>query len=398
MLNVKKLASVIIAGVLSASSLQIINGFAGVQGNRTSHDSRDVNESGAVDLFDVTALNKYLNSINVESNQRFLDVNDNSIVSSVDSNCILSNVLGMNNFESKVEGCSSTFQAYTSYETKNGMPYTTQSYEKHLYSGNDTNHTQYTLHISQGIREADDPNMPGVILEDGDGRVPDSTKGIVYLSNGATGFLVDDNIIATSAHCVYNRQTGKWIQNVKVYPKTNNGVVDNTVWYNAVEAHIPTNFFTNSNDMYDYALIKIGTSLTGSDYPHLKLGMPYNVYTNSNFEDYTIYASGFPGKIPGGHDNSDPPQLYTGAGNLRTEGDIDENLICFTSDVSPGTSGGPVYVKEKYRNGSSGDYNETITVISIVSGIYNFTSPHYNMGPTMNPMMLKFYLNNEYLS
>jgi V8-like Glu-specific endopeptidase len=182
-----------------------------------------------------------------------------------------------------------------------------------------------------------------------------------------------------------------------VYPKTTNGVVDTTVYFSAVEAHIPFNYFTDSNDEYDYALIKLGTNLTGSEYPHFNLGMPYNIYSNSDFEDYTIYVSGYPDVTPIGP-NDPPRQLYTGEGNISMDENVCQNLFKFTTDINYGTSGGPVYIKERYRNYNNDEYTTINTVVSICSGIYTIYTYPFNAGPIMNPMMIKFYLNNYYLN
>lgn len=424
MWNIKKLASVLVAGVISISGMQVVNGFADAPANRSIHESRDINEDDVLDLFDVIAMNKYLKSINVESNHRFLDVNDNSVVSSVDSKCIHSGSLGITTFQSKVEGSTETFQSYTSYESKSGMPYTVQTFAYHSYvtaPNNDYSVSTYNLSLYQNNNAK--PSDPPVGIIGDDDRYANSIKGIVYLTKNnntfaGTGFIVADNIIATAAHCVFDQDTGGFAHNLKVYPKTSNGFVDNTVSYNALEVHIPYDYYDfDYNDMYDYALIKIGTNLTGSDYPHFALGMPYNVYTDTTFEDFTIYASGFPQTAPNGQTNGDinnssnPPRIYTGEGNVVTSLDnftqnnveypLDTNIFNFDSDLTPGTSGGPVYVKEKYRNSSGEGYTTVYTVVSMCSGIYTaYNTTHEtmcNMGPIMNAMMLKFYLNNEYL-
>ena len=49
-----------------------------------------------------------------------------------------------------------------------------------------------------------------------DDRVPDKDTSVVQLSIGGTGFIVDDHLIATAAHCgqqiVYKRFKGKYLR------------------------------------------------------------------------------------------------------------------------------------------------------------------------------------------
>lgn len=381
----------------AVSLLTLTGSIVPLSVSAVTYDSRDVNRDGNVDILDTIKMNSYLLGKERTANLANLDVDGNGIVDYADSQCIMAKIANLN-YYSQMSGVSKIFKAgtKTSAITNSTM---SQTYARYTYAtkAKDT----YTLDAGSKVstRDADDPDLPGVIGDDT--RKQDYLGGMVYLTNGGTGFIVGDHVIATSAHCVYDRddkhqnKNPKWVDDYQIRLYNNDGTPSNRI-LNPVETHMPYNFYSSSNDKYDYALIIVKEDL--SDYYHFNLGMPYNIYTNTDFSNYDIYTTGFSGKTLDKNeegepiDNSNPPKMYTGKGKIVNASNVDKNLVCYDCDLTYGNSGGPVYVKETYVTGST--KKDINMVISICSGIYNKTEPHYNSGPTINPIMLRFYLNN----
>lgn len=388
-----KLSVILMSAVMSMCFITGVNAKDTSVVASASYSSQDVNRDQTVDIMDAIYLNKCLQGTKYVSNNAVLDADGNSIVSVADANCVLAGTVS-NTFVNRVNGTSKSFSPFTTSTVPTTYKSKFQQYISYNYQTN--TESRYTLRLQETIANASTMDLPGVIGDDS--RVPDAVDGIVYLTAGSgngTGFIVGDHVIATSAHCVYGRSTSEWLSNLKIYFPNENGVTTTTS-INAVEAHIPSTYKLNSNDKYDYALITVSEDL--SDHYHFNLGIPYNMYTNTDFAKYTIYSTGFSGKHPDGQLNLFPnKQMYTGEGKIVTGSNVDQNLVCFDTDITYGNSGGPVYVKETYKAGSNAA-KESLTVISICSGIYSVDSPNYNMGPTMDAIMLSFFLSNPHIS
>lgn len=82
-----------------------------------------------------------------------------------------------------------------------------------------------------------------------------------------TGFIIDDHIIATAAHCVYNRETKQVIKDLTIdicgELVAGKSVVLERI--KAAEIHVPLDFIVNPElidstrfiSMYDFALIYV---------------------------------------------------------------------------------------------------------------------------------------------
>lgn len=194
-----------------------------------------------------------------------------------------------------------------------------------------------------------------------------------------TGFIVDDYVIATAAHCVYdvNNKEGNTLGKIEVY-KTN-GELDFTA--NAVEFHIPMNYATSSsyNGNYDYALITVDRNL--SEHPHYELGVALDSATSQ----LEVKLSGFPRTV---NDIATNGELYTGTGNLIHEYYTGDYQLCFTCDTSWGNSGGPVYVEE-----SRCGYTYLTAIAIMTSG-----PDTYCVGTRITTDLIHFYKNNPNLN
>ena len=372
----------------------------------TSYDTRDVQRDGDVDVADFLRLSNHLNGLYYTEENAILDANANSIVSAADLRCILNGAINLE-YKCQVEGYNGIFTHSTTNIGKSIFNNSkSQHYAKYTYSSHSS--SDYYLNITEnnvpnGTASTMNANEDGII--GADTRYADANEGIVWLKASdetySTGFIVGNHTIATAAHCVYaeadskNQIPAHWRSGMEVYFSDSDGKVNVSSHLTAREAHIPYDYYNSANCEYDYALITVNEDL--SEYYHFNLGIPYNIYTNDIFGSYAIYVTGFPYKVPGGEENTSPKQMYTGVGDLVNAPNVFESVLCFSSDLTRGNSGGPVYVKEKVKSGTD-DYVTTNTVISICSSAYVASSPHYNVGPIMNAMMLKFYLLNPNIS
>ncbi|MBD5142261.1 MAG: trypsin-like serine protease [Ruminococcus sp.] len=364
----------------------------------SAYDSRDINRDGVVNILDVVSFNKYLSGQNYTASLASLDVDGNSIIDYADSMCIMAGVSELD-YYSQIEGLSKKFKARTVNSTINKTVSSPQKYTRCICKTKKTD--TYTLQAGSAVSTmaTDNSKIHGIIGIDN--RTQDYLGGIVNLRrsendrNLGTGFIVGDHVIATSAHCVYEQSTSTWVEH-KIRLYNNDGTPSNTI-LDPVEVHIPNNYFNRSGvNEYDYALIVVKEDL--KNYYHFNLGMPYNVYNNTNFLYYNIYTTGFSGEIPGGTPNSNPAKMYTGEGKI-----VKTNLTtdCFyhSADCTYGNSGGPVYIKNKYTTGSTEE--QLNTVVSFCSRMHLSDDPSkdapYNFGPTMIPVMLRFYLSNDYV-
>lgn len=266
---------------------------------------------------------------------------------------------------------------------------TSRIYLRHNYDEHSTiESTTYPLYLDDF--ESSTSTYIGVIGEDT--RYRDGDTGIVRLTSGSTGFVVGDHVIATCAHCVYNRNTGEWIENYKIRMYDSEGV-PTTVEYDPVEAHIPQTYVSNSSDMYDYALITVAQDL--SEYAHFNLGSLYDLDAQS-LENVNLYATGIPGQVHGeengnfGDTGQTGRKVYTGIGHIVDVANSNSEILYLDADITPGDSGGPIYMQETYCIGL--DVYRINTVVSICAGMSN--SGLYNLGPRFNSTILQFYHNN----
>ena len=73
------------------------------------------------------------------------------------------------------------------------------------------------------------------------------------MGNG-TGTLISSNIVLTTAHNLYNRNTGEFYYDFKFYPGAN-GVLEE--YYEVEDFFIPGKYVLNPSTSNDYALLKL---------------------------------------------------------------------------------------------------------------------------------------------
>ncbi len=246
----------------------------------------------------------------------------------------------------------------------------------------------YSLSISES-------DLSRIIIGEDD-RVNAGFDGVVRLSSGASGFIVDDHVIATAAHCVNETHEPDSIKNnyqdthyfrpdMKIHLYNSDGTPKNATPLDIVEIHVPQDYILNNTyDEYvkhDYALLVVEEDL--SDYTHFDLGIPYNVRTAS-FRNIPLFATGRSQSYNGVANTQN--LLYTSQGYRDTRSNSE--MLYYTCDTVGGNSGCPIYVACEYTVGS--DTYITYTAVAIHFG-------GDNKGPIMTSSKIQFYLNNPYI-
>lgn len=247
---------------------------------------------------------------------------------------------------------------------------------------------KYGLSDSLPIFDANSATARSGLIDD---RVPDTEVSVVQLASvGGTGFIVDNHIIATAAHCVYNRSSVAFVSDMRVdiYNENCTSILK-TVY--PKEAHIPMKYKSTGNEIYDYALLYVEEDL--SEYGVFSLGVPMDSFMTSGA---TVTVSGFPQSTA-----SDPgancTKRYKADGQIV---DMDDSIdkknhrIQYTTFASGGDSGGPVYTTQTF-NGHT--YN-TVIGINTTATYYDkeCTIPAtYRFGTRVTSTLLAFYYNNE---
>lgn len=234
-------------------------------------------------------------------------------------------------------------------------------------------------------------NSRAVIGEDE--RVIDWTKSgvvkIITTSNSfGSGFVVSDHVIATAAHCAYDYSNGKAVQISKILLFDNNGNV--TLEATPVQSHVPVKFINavsggNYRTTSDYALITVKEDL--SAYACFNLGVPLDSFVNSNS---VVTVTGFPGEWgkPGEEvivNTATQHMMYSGNGIMNGG---DSSFIHYNADMTPGNSGGPVYITES----AYGQTYYTVIAINISNPKVN---PQYNNGTRITTDLIHFYSGNN---
>lgn len=262
---------------------------------------------------------------------------------------------------------NSNLRSYYKYDASNG------SYlDAYILSSATTNNNYSTMSNSY----------------DFDNRVIDYSKSSVVKLQGTdnylgTGFIVDDHIIATCAHCVYKSMTKcQTVTSVLLFD-TCGAVADSLT---PVEVHIPCSYINNNtsrNYNYDYALITVEENLQNYKQFNLALSQDDLGDTNSS-----VSVTGFPQKVNGNIVNSlTVHNKYNGNGNVT---ELDEYVIRYAAYTTSGNSGSPVYITENY-NGEM-----YYSVIAIHSRGFEQNGLNNVYGTRITTDILKFYRSNPF--
>lgn len=336
----------------------------------------DVNNSGTVDLTDVSLLNLYLEgSVSASSiNKKYADVDQNTVL----------DVCDLKTLKAYINHSLSYLPYSESGNTFNCNSYvfpsdSTRSYTK--YNCSTGTQSTYTLN-----------GLSNYLPRTGnyDGRQIDSSanaKSVVHLefedNNGqgwrGSGFIIDKHIIATCAHCIYNGTSFFDNYTIKIYD-SNGTTLLNTLY--AKELHVPSAYISNPSSYNDYGLIYVDSSL--SSYGNIALGTATDYFMTTSSD---VSISGFPGEVSGS-----PVGIvrYFETGSvLSTSTDA---ILKTTAYASGGDSGGPMYIE--YTLG-----NNTFRAAIGICGHYNYASGvRYSGGVRITTPVLRFYMDNDHIN
>lgn len=289
------------------------------------------------------------------------------------------------------------FSAYGSSQNTNAA-YSTRYYWRHDYSDSILDsYTEYSLSVEQKSR----------MVIGSDDRIRDNDTSVVSLylyGNGfpqhGSGFIVGKHVIATAAHCVYNKKFERFYNiEISVVGSDNSTLLTVRPSY----AHISKDYVTVDDyetNEYDYALLYVEEDL--SQYGVFDLGIATDKYVE---EAGQVIVSGFPVGYPEGYENSSYGLRFKASGNIIPNiPDILDNssLLRYDTDTKGGTSGGPVYVEEGFSvrmNGQLQFYEyRTVVAINVSEKNPEDTSPDHNSGVRIDANHLKFYCSNPNLT
>lgn len=342
----------------------------------------DPSGNDGVTASDSLYIQKFLAGLFPSYNLNSMDVDMNGIVSEMDSDKILHYLTNRDK--------PLLHDAPANYDTTTLKNMEERTYRKHKYSSSSsTSYSTYTVKRPplSNMQSSDYDCMPMSIIGENN-MIRDYDTAVVRICNvGGTGFIIGDHIIATAAHCVYNRGTGAYIDNNIEIVDENNNVIDS---FHAESVHIPTKYIVaEAYNLYDYALLYV-PSVDLSDYGMFSLGVAKDEFVVNSGNQ--VVVSGFPSVYPNGYENSPYGLRFKSAGSIYSQCDLNANHFYYTADTTDGTSGGPVYVQEGFQT-ADGVWHNYRTVI----GINSFHADDYNTGVRITPELLAFYNHNQYL-
>ena len=229
---------------------------------------------------------------------------------------------------------------------------------------------------------------------------------ITNYGNGS-GILIDGNVIATAAHCIYDLNLGFPTNvTINIYNQNCTQIIATA---SAKKLHIPSDYANSTSTYrpnYDYGLIYFDNitfydNNYDPDLDIVNIGVMTDEFmthivnpstqststitlsgiTSSNISGYTIY----------------PKRRYFHAGQIMNMNDLPiEKPYRFKSSAHciPGQSGGKVYYKPTVN------YKSTVGIATHSTG-NNVSDPNYGLysyGIRMTPTILRFFLNNPNIS
>lgn len=360
-----------------------------------AYDDCDVNHDGFVDVSDAVATARYLAGDHYISSYNRFDTNISLTVDASDVEKILAKIV-QNTYSaqywSKNGNCGVSFPTVSGFTAEpDASSNSSRTYQRFVYSNG--NKYQYTLTPSAANFNAVPSNpIPREVIGTDD-RIPSTgteNTGIVILENVGTGFIVGDHVIATAAHCVYNKyenQQSYFKTALTIHPYNSNGTVNTNITFTPVEAHMPIEYGTcpmSDNYLHDYALITVSEDL--SNYFHFSLGTTYNM-SATVFADVPLYVLG--PRMTGSQIND----LYYSQGNIVSYSDTTaDRLIYYNCDTKGGDSGAPVYTITKATIGNQTFYYYTVIAIHVRNDSYGIGATHlWNAGNRITKYHLQFF-------
>lgn len=358
------------------SAILAVSGFSAMHTNAASDYSLgDVNMDGRIGLRDVTYMIGYLNGEYAfpQKNLSLADVNSDGIVDMADVNCL-----------SRVLSGSANIPAIgaANLEVPNNEA---RTYVKHnCKTGSDDSYTLGAL--PNCVFEPETVNSKKSILKSPE--IPDTeNQNCVRLSIGGgtigSGVVVGKHVVATAAHCVYDKGAINNIT-VQICNEAGTNVEDS---FEAVYTHYPKKYADNSGnakDDYDYALIYVDEDLTEYGVDVWNLGIPTETAITS--KSAKVYASGFC-YVNGIYrryynDGVLTDDFYNDPNEAHNNPDL---RLHSTTNSLGGKSGGAVYY-ETIDNGK-----DIKSIVGVLTGGFGTNS---TWSTRVTPTLAQFYKNN----
>jgi len=333
----------------------------------------DVSDGDGVTAMDALWVQRYLRG-EVTATPRQLtamDINEDGVIDNTDAHTILYKV-AMGSFSTV------TKELYTVPDNS----YVTY-YKHNCSSASSTQYTQYTIQSTNSYPVSTSSlnalNPSSILSVDNPDYENIECVKVTYSSGQGSGFVVDDHLILTAAHCMY--KNNGFVSNVAVtlYDENMNPSAPITASY----IHVPKNYVLNGNVNYDYALIYVDEDL--SDYV-VDIGVMTDYFMTTG-QDLT--TSGFTSY-------GNVTQRYYSTGSVTTMASYPSEIpYRFHSNgvAKSGKSGGMVY----FESTSSPSSSYTINYKSVV-GNATHTSGLDTFGCRITTSLLRFIYQNNYLN
>ncbi len=367
----KKLISGLMSACVAVSSAIALTTSSAFNPNK------DPNGDGSLTLADSTAILQYLGGHYEPSDLTELDMDDNDVVSVVDSNYVKMYDAGIINtsIEDAVEPMaenSTTSRSYVVYNAQTGAYL--RSYDLSVRNADTSYNSRNIIRDNDRVTDWSNRGVAKILATDG-------TKDIM-----GSGFVVGPHTIATAAHVVFDTYIdyAYRINEILLFNIAGNEYSFTPVEYHFLESYKSATSQSNEND---YALITVEEDL--SSYMSFNLGAVTDDAFYNNLEIATV---GFPTYLDPNNkesliNNASKHQEILSEGELvisPTHG-VSNLIIRHTADALNGNSGGPIYTTETL-NGET--YH---TVIGIHTSLANM---NFNVGLRFTAHVLKFFKAN----
>ena len=400
MRKTKKLSALTIAACMSVGLAVPLNLEVSAEVN--SNLLGDINGDGKIDTLDLVILQNYLYGKCEITRHGFADIDYDGVITMSDLSILSKYIAGVSELPTNVNDI-------TVSEMDRSRSYIMYNYKTKRSSGYNLKKSDIDSFSAENQISPQEFNV--------DDRERTNDTAVVQIdSSGGTGFIVDNHIIATAAHCVYDDSTGFGKDvTVDIYEDNDSGKHKSV---KAAEVHIPRDYVnlvnetgTHLRSMFDYALIYVEEDL--SEYGKFDLGIPSDEFMDSKT---TVTVSGFPQVVHGSFDDANCEYLYkadgvilnchsyAGENNWQFKGHPQKQENFFSHQLmtsaygSGGDSGGPIYMT---INVGSNEYH---TVVGIYTSVglndvdYDGNDEQVSFGVRMTSSLLRFYYNNDYIN
>ncbi len=346
----------------------------------------DVNGDGNVSMADYTVLTMLLDGYKPLSYDKY-DVTNNGVVSFADAATIFdyyrygssassASVANFNDLTPPVADIASIYNSVT-YLKRNCSTGAVTEYTLNT-NGDDV---ASTASVEWSTPMVTDPNETAVV------KITDSQGYLI-----GTGTIIDNHIIATAAHNLYDAEEGYSDIAIQVIGEQNQVLTTITPSY----IHLPKMYtIGDGSNIYDYALIYVDGNL--SQYGMFEIGLALDSFVTDTTGEYSVKVSGFPGNMSEDARYVSEGSIY-GTNNILN-GSANPNIMCHYAITYNGDSGGPVYIDETYEINGVNYSCKTMVGIHL-DGYYKYdwAIDKYAVARRITADQLRFYCANTNLN